>query len=451
MTIQLTNSLTGKKEPLKTIEPGKVSFYVCGVTVYDRCHIGHGRAYVAFDMMRRYLEFVGMDVNYIQNFTDIDDKIIRRAAQRGISIQTLTEETIGHYFEDMDALNIQRASHYPRATNYMPEMIEMIKVLLDKGHAYEASGEILFSVESFKDYGKLSKKVLDELEQGARVDVVDHKRNPFDFVLWKPSKDGEPAWESPWGAGRPGWHIECSAMSVSELGPSFDIHGGGEDLLFPHHENEIAQSECATGHHFANYWVHNGFVTIKNEKMSKSLNNFVTVAEILKKYSGEALRFYLLKTHYRKPLHFSMADLESSWQALKRLHHTLEEFDTNHPVPDHPVFQEIETRFSKAMNDNFNAAEAIGVLFDLNKEIHAHQSGSSLLLQLGQVLGLFFTTQEEDVFSQDILDLVSQRAEAKANKDYALSDKIRESLKNSYGILIEDTKDGPKLHRIASE
>ena len=447
--LKITNSLSGKKEIFIPLIEGSVSFYVCGVTVYDRCHIGHGRAYVVFDMMRRYLEAIGFDVKYVQNFTDIDDKIITRAAERGITIQALTTETIGQYFEDMDALNISRATQYPRATNYMDQMIEMIQTLIKKGYAYVANQEVLFEVSKFQDYGKLSKKVLEDLEQGARVEVSTHKKNPLDFVLWKPSKEGEPYWDSPWGPGRPGWHIECSAMSVTELGEQFDIHGGGEDLLFPHHENEIAQSVCATGSTFANYWVHNGFVTIMNEKMSKSLKNFITVNEILNECSGEALRFYLLKTHYRKPLHFSMEGLKESQSALQRLHHTMDTFDTEVDYSDGLGFEELENRFHEAMSDNFNAAEAIGVLFDLNKEVHAKKTGAKLLKKLGQILGLFFedrTTQEE--FSEEILALAKQRDLAKAEKKYQEADSIRDQLKTQYAILIEDTKEGTKLKRL---
>ena len=283
--IKIQNSLTQKTEPFVPIEEGKVRFYVCGVTVYDKCHIGHARAYVVFDTIKRYLNYSGYDVTHIQNFTDIDDKIITRANEQGVSTKALTEANIQYYFEDMDKLNISRATRYPKATEYIPEMIALIQNLIDKGCAYEANGEVLFSIKSKQDYGKLSQKILNELKAGIRIDVDAHKKDPLDFVLWKPSKPGEPYWESPWGAGRPGWHTECAAMAMKELGQTIDIHGGGEDLIFPHHENEIAQCECETQKTFSNFWIHNGFVTIKDEKMSKSLNNFVTLRDIFRAVS----------------------------------------------------------------------------------------------------------------------------------------------------------------------
>ena len=449
--LMITNSLSGKKEVFNPIEVGKVSFYVCGVTVYDRCHIGHARAYVVYDMMRRYLEARSYDVTYIQNFTDIDDKIIVRAMERNISIDALTEEMIAYYFEDMDALNIKRASAYPRATQYISKMIDMIQVLIDKGHAYVVSGEVFFEVDTFEQYGELSKKVLEELEKGARVATDNKKKNPLDFVLWKPSKTDEPEWDSPWGKGRPGWHIECSVMSIEELGENFDIHGGGEDLRFPHHENEIAQSVCATNASFANYWVHNGFVTIKKEKMSKSLKNFITIREVLKKYSGEDLRFYLLKTHYRKPLHFSLDGLSESHIALQKLYRTLQDYNTDEDVSMISEFQILEQRFYNSMNDNFNAAEAIGVLFDINKEIYAQKKGASLLLKLGEILGLFFNYKKPTEFSKEIWDWVEKRNLAKKEKDFQEADRIRDFLKETHHILIEDTSAGAKLRRMEVE
>ena len=302
MSIKIYNTLSQKKEIFTPIKENEVSFYVCGVTVYDYCHIGHARAYVAFDGIRRYLEYKGYTVNYIQNFTDIDDKIIVRSNEINCDFNELTQKFITAYFTDMDKLNIKRASQYPKATEYIDEIINMINTLIDKQHAYEIDGDIYFAVDTYKDYGKLSKKVLEDLVSGIRVGVSDKKKNPLDFALWKKAKENEPNWNSPWGKGRPGWHIECSAMSTACLDETIDIHGGGADLIFPHHENEICQSECTTNKQFAKYWVHNGFVNIKNEKMSKSKKKLLTVNDILNSYNGEVLRFYLQKMHYRQPL-----------------------------------------------------------------------------------------------------------------------------------------------------
>ena len=456
MAIRVFNTLSGQKEPFIPLREGQVSFYVCGVTVYDYCHIGHARAYVVFDTIRRYLTARNYQVRYVQNFTDIDDKIIQRAALKDMSVTELTETMIQAYFDDMDQLNIQRADSYPRATGHMAEIFEIIQSLLDKNAAYiTPSGDVCYSVEAFPPYGKLSKKILDDLVAGARVDVSDQKRNPADFVLWKPSKPGEPAWESPWGAGRPGWHIECSAMAIHELGSTIDIHGGGEDLIFPHHENEIAQSEAHTGQPFAKYWVHNGFVTINDEKMSKSKKNTYSIREILGEYAGEVLRFYLLRSHYRTPFNFSKDGLDESLSSLTRLHKTLATFPV-HADPAVDITSDahlsgFNARFLDAMNDDFNFAGAVGILFELNKFIHREKRGSALLGTLGAILGLFFSdlssSSPVDEISDEITQLIDERNKARTEKDFKRSDEIRAQLLGM-GIQLEDSKEGTRWSRI---
>lgn len=456
MAIRVFNTLSGQKEPFIPLREGQVSFYVCGVTVYDYCHIGHARAYVVFDTIRRYLTARNYQVRYVQNFTDIDDKIIQRAALKDMSVTELTETMIQAYFDDMDQLNIQRADSYPRATGHMAEIFEIIQSLLDKNAAYiTPSGDVCYSVEAFPPYGKLSKKILDDLVAGARVDVSDQKRNPADFVLWKPSKPGEPAWESPWGAGRPGWHIECSAMAIHELGPTIDIHGGGEDLIFPHHENEIAQSEAHTGQPFAKYWVHNGFVTINDEKMSKSKKNTYSIREILGEYAGEVLRFYLLRSHYRTPFNFSKDGLDESFSSLTRLHKTLATFPV-HADPAVDIASDahlsgFNARFLDAMNDDFNFAGAVGILFELNKFIHREKRGSALLGKLGAILGLFFSdlssSSQVDEISDEITQLIDERNKSRTEKDFKRSDEIRAQLLGM-GIQLEDSKEGTRWSRI---
>jgi len=440
--VYIYNTLEKQKSLFKSLVPGKVSMYVCGVTVYDYCHMGHARAYVVFDTIRRILSNEGYEVNYVQNFTDIDDKIIKRANEEGRTPESLTKSYIDAYFEDMEQLNIQPANTYPKATHYIGEMIRIVKDLIEKGVAYEVNGDVCFSIASYKDYGKLSKKVLDDLEAGARVDIDSSKENPLDFVLWKKAKPGEPSWKSPWGEGRPGWHLECSAMAIKELGPTIDIHGGGEDLIFPHHENEIAQSECHTGKHFSNYWIHNGFVTINEEKMSKSLGNFFTLREVLKRFSGEVVRFFLLKVHYRSTINFSFDGLEEAKVAYSRLKNTINN------VPDAPIpselqsdFDAIEHQFLTALRDDFNTAEAIGYLFDLNKLVNTHQVGSSVLKRLGMLIGLFY--QEDHLeLPDEVLKLVEERTAAKQSKDFERADAIRQEIEDSFNIRIRDTREG---------
>lgn len=452
MPLIIYNTLTQKKEAFISITPGEVRFYVCGVTVYDYCHIGHARAYVVFDTIRRYLKFLGYKVQYVQNFTDIDDKIINRSNELSIPFQQLTETYIQAYFEDMDQLGIVRADHYPKATDYITHMQSLIAKLIEKGAAYVAGGDVWFSVSAFSEYGKLSKKVLEDLQSGARVEVSTVKRSPLDFVLWKAAKAGEPFWESPWGKGRPGWHTECSAMAMHLLGETIDIHGGGEDLIFPHHENEISQSEIATGKPFSRFWIHNGFVNIHNEKMSKSTQNFLTIRDILKEYPGDILRFFLLKVHYRSPLSFSYEGLDEAKKALDRLKTTL----ANIPQNAHLITPEIQvqlatfqTHFTDAMSDDFNFSEAIGVLFELNRFINIHQCGVDSLRYLGQILGLFEQPESsENSIPEAVQQLAVLRTQAKQQKDYPTADKIRDQL-TVLGYKIEDTADGVRLKKLS--
>lgn len=450
MSIKLFNTFTRYKEVFTPIEPHKVMMYMCGVTVYDYCHIGHARAYVAFDCVRRYLLHQNYDVNFVQNFTDIDDKIIKRAEETGEVYTDLTRRFIAAYHEDMAFLNVMPASSYPCATGHMGQIIVLIKGLIKKGMAYEAGGDVCFSIEAFDTYGRLSKKVLDELEAGARVTIDDAKKHPFDFVLWKQAKDGEPFWHSPWGKGRPGWHIECSAMAMHCLAETIDIHAGGADLIFPHHENERAQSECFTGKPFANYWMHNGFVTIDNEKMGKSLNNFFTIRDVLTQYEGEIVRFFLMKVQYRSPLNYSLDGLKEAEQALERLRTTLKNVKEGNPKPEFiDQFETLTKRFYKAMDDDFNTAEAIGVLFDVNKLINTTQSGTQVLKTLGGVLGLFYSgLDKEVVLTAEEQQVVAQRNQAKKDKNFVVSDRLRERLLSEFFLVIEDTPEGVRLKRV---
>ena len=448
-TLRLYNSASQQKEELQTIVPGKVSFYVCGVTVYDYCHIGHARAYVVFDTIRRYLEVAGYDVTYIQNFTDIDDKIIQRAQELGQDWKSLTEEYITAYFEDMDALNIQRATAYPKATDFISHMQTIIQGLMDKGVAYESEGDVYFSVEKAPNYGCLSHRRLEDLEEGSRVEVSSKKRHAHDFVLWKSAKPGEPTWDSPWGPGRPGWHIECSAMSRDYLGKNFDIHGGGLDLKFPHHENENAQSKCNHDGLFANFWLHTGPLTIEEEKMSKSLGNFVTIKNILKKYHPEVIRFFLFSTHYRNPLNFSFHGLDESKKTLDKFYDALRKVDLSDTknIP-------FDGGVIESLKDDFNSPKLISflhkILDKLNKSFlnnkNESKSIADLLISSGSVMGLFqskpdeyfkFISSEVLITEEEIEDLITERNLARNQKDFIRSDKIRDDLK-AKGINLED-------------
>ncbi|MFC1517519.1 cysteine--tRNA ligase [Candidatus Margulisiibacteriota bacterium] len=442
MTLKVYNTLSRNKEEFKPLKPPKVNMYVCGVTVYDYCHIGHARAYVVFDMIRRYLEYKKYKVNYIQNFTDIDDKIIKRANEAKTDINEITKKFTQSYYEDIGSLNVEKATSYPKATENIPEMIKLIEDLIKKDYAYEIDGEVFFSVSKFKEYGKLSGRKLDDMEAGSRVEVNKKKANPHDFTLWKPSKDNEPSWDSPWGKGRPGWHIECSVMSLKEAGiETLDIHGGGQDLIFPHHENEIAQTEASTGKPFAKYWLHNGFVTINKEKMSKSLGNFFTVRDVLKKYSPEVIRFFLLSTHYRNPINYSDKELDEAKKRLDYLCQTIYENDS----ADKNDYSKYNKEFEKFMDDDFNSAGAIGALFSLATETNKDKSGSGakLLKELGGILGILQKEKETDQFPipPEIQKLMDERLVARKNKDFKLADKLRDELLKK-GVSIKDTADG---------
>ncbi|ATX81325.1 cysteinyl-tRNA synthetase [Mariprofundus ferrinatatus] len=448
MTLQVYNTISRKKEAFEPLVAGKVGMYVCGVTVYDYCHVGHARVMVVFDVISRWFKQLGFEVDYVRNFTDVDDKIINRAAERGIAIDQLTNEMIAAFYEDADALGCERPTHEPRATAHMDEMIAMIAVLVERGNAYVSdSGDVLYAVREFSEYGKLSGKNIDDLESGSRVDVDQSKRDPLDFVLWKMAKEGEPAWDSPWGPGRPGWHIECSAMSCSHLGSTFDIHGGGMDLKFPHHENEIAQARAANDGGFARYWLHNGFVNINAEKMSKSLGNFFTIREVLKKYHPEVMRMFMLGTHYRSPLDFSDQALDEAKTALDRL------YETKKRISGHDGAGELPGKFIEAMNDDFNTPEALAVLFDLCRAVNrAADSGEDIAELAGSfnaIVSLLGIVQHDlnewfqggDADVDKIEALIAERTEAKKARDFARADAIRNEL-SSQGIVLEDTVGG---------
>ena len=454
--LHITNSLTRTKEAFVPITPGQVRMYVCGMTVYDLCHLGHARVFVVFDMVTRWLRASGYQVEYVRNITDIDDKIIRRAQENGETPAALTERFIAEMHDDERALGVLPPDQEPRATAYVAQMLALIGQLEKNGLAYPApNGDVYYSVRSFGGYGRLSGKSLDELRAGERVEVDLNKRDPMDFVLWKAAKPGEPAWESPWGPGRPGWHIECSAMSADLLGKHFDIHGGGQDLQFPHHENEIAQSEGAHNCTFVNYWMHNGFVRVDNEKMSKSLGNFFTIREVLKQYDAEVVRFFILRAHYRSPLNYSDAHLNDAKGALTRLYTALKSTPVTDAAPDwsHPA----AVRFRAAMDDDFNTAEAIAVLFDLASDANRGQiEAATLLRSLGGVLGLLQRdtadfqqagASEGGMEEAEIERLIAARLAARQSKDFAESDRIRAVL-TAAGIVLEDGAGGTSWRRV---
>ena len=457
MSLQIHNSLTRRVEPFRPIEPGQVRMYVCGITVYDLCHMGHARMMLAFDIVQRWLKATGWSVTYVRNITDIEDKIIRRALERGVPIKTLTGEMISEMHQDLDALGVQRPTHEPRATDYVPQMLDLISRLEAKGLAYRAdNGDVNFAVRKFPGYGKLSGKSLDELRAGERVAVATGKDDPLDFVLWKAAKPEEPAdakWASAFGEGRPGWHIECSAMGCTLLGEHFDIHGGGLDLQFPHHENEIAQSEGATGRPFVNVWMHNGFVNVDNEKMSKSLGNFFTIREVLQRYDGETVRCLMLRTHYRSPFNFSDAHLDDARSALRRLYGALDVVAASQSV-EIDWSKGAAAQFRAAMDEDFNTPAAMAVLFDLASQVHRNRDldQASQLKALGGVLGLL--QQEPRAFLQSgsgaspasldaasIEQRIRDRAAAKKARDFAAADAIRAELA-SQGVELKDTPQG---------
>ncbi len=486
MSLKIYNSLTRKKEEFTPLQPGRVLMYVCGVTVYDRCHIGHARAAIVFDVIFRFLESIGYEVVYVRNYTDVDDKIINRANQEGVSSQEIAERYIREYEEDMQSLGVRRPTHEPKATDNIPQIITLVQNLKDKGFAYVVDGDVYFSVEKFASYGKLSGRDLQDMRAGARVEVDARKQNPLDFALWKSSKPGEPEWESPWGKGRPGWHIECSAMSQRYLGETFDIHGGGKDLIFPHHENEIAQSEAATGKPFVRFWVHNGFVNIDHEKMSKSLGNILAIRDLLREHHPEALRLFLLSTHYRSPVDFSFQSMLEARGNLDRFYTALlgiEEFlEKGKPVavlePNklkgaaleaYDKVSSIKEKFQEALEDDFNTALALGTLHELARLLNRIlgdknfrkdpaagallSEGEARLLEVGSILGVFqerpaqyFADQQrrflltKGLEEENILELIVQRNEARKAKNWAQADAIRSQIAE-LGVTLED---GPK-------
>jgi cysteinyl-tRNA synthetase len=479
MPIRIYNTLTRTKEELRPIEEGHVKIYVCGITSYDFCHIGHARSFLVFDMIVRYLRYRGYKVTFVRNFTDIDDKIINRAREQGVDSLELANRFIEEFYADTDRLGILRPDLEPRATEHIREMIELIRDLIDKGLAYEVNGDVYFRVDRFDRYGTLSGRNLEDMQAGARIEVNEQKRHPMDFALWKASKPGEPTWDSPWGPGRPGWHIECSAMSRKYLGETFDIHGGGQDLIFPHHENEIAQSVGATGKPFANIWIHHGFVTIRDEKMSKSLGNFLTIREIMERYPPEALRLFIFSTHYRNPLDYSEAAMEDAVAAMDRMYDCLAriaglgEGEGGASVigpKDREKIESLRQRFQYAMDNDFNTAQGLGLLFDavkvLNKGVQAQsprtgredaallREGGAAVRELAGILGLLQQDARQyihdkkqqrlagiDISLEEIEELIEERARARERKDWAAGDAIRDRLMQ-YGIELKDGSEG---------
>lgn len=462
--MKILNTLTRRKEEFVPINEGKVGIYVCGPTVYDYIHIGNARPMIVFDTLRRYLEYKGYDVNYVSNFTDVDDKIIKRANEEGVDASVISERYIAEVKKDMAALNVREATTHPKATEEIPDMIEMVKTLIEKGYAYEVNGTVYFRTRKFKDYGKLSKKNIDDLRSGNRdllVSGVDEKEDPLDFVLWKPKKEGEPSWPSPWGDGRPGWHLECSVMSKKYIGDVIDIHAGGEDLVFPHHENEIAQSEAANGTEFARYWMHNGFLKINNEKMSKSLGNFFTVREIAEKYSLQVIRFFMLSAHYRSPLNFSADLVEASKNGLERILTAVDRLKSisgTEGEVDKAVADEMDAfvkKYEAAMDDDLNTADAISVIFELVKYANVNVTEESTkatvelvlntVTKLCDILGII-TEKKKEILDSDIEALIEERQAARKAKNFARADEIRDQL-SDMGIILEDTREGVKWKR----
>lgn len=463
--MQIFNSLTRKKEELVPIHEGKVGIYACGPTVYNYFHIGNARPFIMFDVLRRYLEYRGYEVTFVQNFTDVDDKMIRRANEEQVTVKEIADRYIAEYFIDAKALGIRPATVHPRATEHISQIIAMVQKLIDNGLAYERNGDVYYRVKAFPQYGRLCGQNLEDLESGARISVDEQKEDPLDFALWKAQKPGEPAWESPWGMGRPGWHIECSAMSTTYLGETFDIHCGGKDLLFPHHENEIAQSTGATGKPYVNYWMHNGFININNEKMSKSKGNFFTVRDIAKEFDLEAVRLFMLGAHYRSPINFSRDLIEAAASSLERIYtardqltflmQTAQERPANEEeTAVMKACDELENKFISAMDDDMNTADALGALFELVREINrlpqsgvaqeAVQHAQQKLKALCSVLGLLM--REQDKIPDEVQALADERALARKNKDWKRSDELRDKI-NALGYVLEDTKAGQKIRK----
>ena len=476
--MKLYNTMTNKIEEFKTIEENKVKMYVCGPTVYNYIHLGNARPIVVFDTLARYFEHKGMEVEFVQNFTDVDDKIINKSMEEGTSASEVSEKYIKYFFEDISKLNILESVKRPKVTENMAEIIEIIQKLIDNGFAYEKDGDVYFEVKKYKDYGKLSNQKIEELELGARIDVSEIKKNPVDFALWKKKKDGEPFWKSPWGEGRPGWHIECSAMAKKYLGDTFDIHGGGQDLVFPHHENEIAQSKCAYHGNFANYWLHNGFIQINGNKMSKSLGNFFLLREILEKFSGNVVRLFILSTHYRKPINFSFENMEDTKKALQNIVKSMNKFEDivekykNEKTADiknldfSQKIDEFDKKFEDAMDEDMNTPQALATIFDQIRETNKfisvnkdelskiyseiEKSYESLKRKIGNVFGIEIemenSAKEEDGENMELTKklielLIKLRSEARSEKNFKLSDEIRDELKG-LGVEIKDNRDG---------
>lgn len=463
MGLKIYNTLTRKKQDFSPLNDNQVTMYVCGVTLYDELHLGHARAAVVFDIIRRYLEYKGYQVIYVTNFTDVDDKMIQRAKELKTTVFELAERFIEEYFDQMEKLGVKRATYHPRATEHIKEMIELIEILKNKGIAYCVDGDVFFRVRKFPEYGKLSGQSLKELSAGVRIDVDEKKEEPFDFALWKKAKEGEPSWDSPWGKGRPGWHIECSAMAMKYLGESIDIHGGGKDLIFPHHENEIAQSEASTGKEFARFWVHNGLVTIDNQKMAKSTGNFITLREALEKYDGEVIRYYLLSAHYRSPLNYTKDSLQEASASVERVYNTLESIDEvtfsiKKEANLHKVYPEIESlykKFFQSMDDDFNTPSALAAIFELVRKANLilekpSDKNSKLILyeiaekirKMGGILGLFQGKKKKlDEKAKDLIQiLIDVRNILRQEKRWDLADTIRERLQK-LGIHLKDEKD----------
>ncbi len=465
--MKIYNTLSKKKEEFSPIEEGKVKMYVCGPTVYNLIHIGNARPMIVFDTVRRYFEYKGYEVNFVSNFTDVDDKIIQKAIEEGVDVSIISNRYIDECKKDMAALNVRPATKHPLATEEIGGMLEMIQVLIDKGYAYNRNGTVYYRTRKFEDYGKLSKKNIDDLEAGKRVAVSDDKEDEMDFVLWKPKKEGEPAWESPWSDGRPGWHIECSVMSKKYLGDQIDIHAGGEDLVFPHHENEIAQSEAATGKEFAKYWMHNAFLNIDNKKMSKSTGNFFTVRDISEQYDLQIIRFFMLSAHYRSPLNFSAELVDASKNGLDRILTAVQNLDYLAKAASKSLMNETEEgkleetasfvkNFEEAMEDDFNTADAITAIFELVKFANTNASADNSkeyldamkdkISFLCDILGII-TVKEEELLDQDIENLIAERQQARKDKDFARADEIRNQLQD-LNIILEDTREGVKWKRI---
>lgn len=465
--IKVYNTLNKKKEEFIPLTPGEVKMYVCGPTVYNFFHIGNGRTFIVFDTIRRYFEYRGFKVDFVQNFTDIDDKMIKKANEEGTTVKKIGDTYIKEYYQDADALNIERATVNPRATEFIGEIIKFVKGLVDKGYAYEVDGDVYFSTKKFEGYGKLSGQNIEDLQSGARISVDERKKDPMDFAIWKAQKPGEPAWNSPWGMGRPGWHIECSCMAKKLLGETIDIHAGGSDLKFPHHENEIAQSEALTGEPFARYWLHSAFVNVNNEKMSKSLNNFFTAREILERYDADVIRFLMLSAHYRQQLNFSEDLLESAkasveriYNAIGNLENLIDEVSREEMNEEEKAYLEslnkYKEKYIEKMDDDFNTADAITAIFDLIKDTNTNitidsskelaQKALELIRELGAPLGMFQKSTKGNL-EEEIEALIAKRQQARKDRDFALADRIRDELKDR-GIVLEDTPQGVRWKMI---